>query len=308
MSNDINLNKNELDINFKKEDDIAKSKSVNKISKIQDSSININESTTNIAGGLSIGLSYKDVKDIVKEEVDNKLSNIYQKFTSMDSQRLKKAVKKNHPVILLENWNEELSDEQINEYFSDDDQVKIRNKIKIMSLMTRKDYDLYKIYNEVSLIASELRRTWHLPNRYIYPKKRVIKMICGWNVSMNALINDFVNKYGNIAYEDVQNIERIGLIYNDGNSLIPFKEMLKKSFINSLLTDEEKKEYETDKKNSLDKQSMRRKWTRIFFSKNDNEIDGAIAAFKNWMERLPILSYESKNNLIHHKWFSYSIL
>lgn len=276
---DLNLVKGELNISpsFETNKNVTKNKAKGDL--VDNST---NQSANTIVNGqvfsqtLQVTLTEQQFSEIVGIANEQIVSSVKYELMKHPEEILAKAFKQVSPMFMATFASNQHSEKQVSIFVNQTIEESLKKQaIQTIGFLSMRDIDLLKLLNTmISLFERELSwnfsqnlssLTWSGTNspitigtmRLMVEKK--IASILLQTVSYEL-------KYGKIEYGHFENLLRNGLITNDGNTHMPFDEMVYKLFISEASDKSKNEEYEKEDISTRAKQN-RRVWTN-WFSKN----------------------------------------
>ena len=272
-----------------------------------------------VKNGGNISTSDNSVTQIIEHQVINKsyLNGVSEsRFGELVSRineiekNSRKTLGENHKYFkdvpleyLYLYWNQDVDEIQVNTYLSNDSVAIKRRKIEVLSKMTIKNYDLYNLLKYIFFDIHELLRvTWYSKNIGKFPLDYTIHQINAVHLRLETIINNYEIKYGKIIFEDIEELESLGLL-RSGESRIYYKEMIYKSFVKILLEPDELELYKKETS-----QKLRNKWTAILYSKKNLIVEEITSKFAILFKKIPLESYRDISGDLAFYWFGTKIL
>lgn len=309
---DIEANgiKGELNVEAKIDSKKIVSKHKSKHGDVIDKSTN--QSAETIINGQVIQQNYqviltdKQLGDIVGIAQDQIADSVKNELMKQSEHILKKAFEDVSPMFLATFASKDQSELQVNALVNSDIESAIRKQvIQVAGFLTTKDLELLGIINDVnSLLSNELTWLWSkniedLNFRIGTDAVKVkitdafIRSAIEFKINfIKQKIEDFELKYGQIKFNDFENLKRNNVISNDGNTHKPVDELICKTFYKECNDKTKNGEYELEN-TSLRTKENRSKWTSWFSPSkfNGTFVEGLLNEAKGIVLKLPSRSY-----------------
>ena len=309
---DDSLLKNELNVKLKKKDKkiLIKNKNNDGATIHNVSQIGENQTINNYN---QIILTDKQLEPLISHVINKGAKLLIEELKKYPFEILDKAFQEIDPLFLFLHRSKDFSKEQIDILISKNIESSLRKQaIEKISLLTLQDIELLKIIKSIDdlteLLVCNYEHNWYdkefvtinQNGKKIISKKTIEEIKIDVNLKISSIEKKLLNyeqKYGNIKYQNFENLLNNNVIKNDKNTHDPLLEFVYKLFIDYSLDKTKNKEYYEE--NIQLRATKRRKfWTNWF---NDEKYKGTdIENIKNKLlvlfKKIPMINYYEEKN------------